>query len=178
MPSKHLLEAVPLVYVDTCVYLDLIIKNEAELHKDTGEPRWQSAKSVFDAVKDGRIRLASSAMVEAEVCCNGHTRRRQGSSTAVRDLVQSWFTNTKTRWTDIDRYLAREAAQIAAEYSDKSETNGKKFHGADAVHVAAAVRLEADFLMTHDGGFPIGQKVRQTEIIRPRQVWQSSLFDA
>lgn len=177
MASKRGGTVPPLVYIDSCVYLDLIIKNDKEFHAVTGEPRWQSAKVVFDAVATGKVRLAASALTEAEVCCNGDTRRRQASSDKVRDLMRFWFLNADTRWTDIDRFLARDAAAIAAEFHDKSADRKKRFRSADALHMAAAVRLGCQFLMTHDGGFPIGNKVRDTQIIRPEPVWDPDLFE-
>ena len=165
--------APPRVYVDSCVYLDLIIRNEGELHADTNEPRWRSAKQLFDAVNQDRVRLAASALVEAEVCCNGRSRHQ---NERVRALLAGWFTALDTDWTDVDRPLARRAAQLGDDHSDKREP-GKHFGSADAVHLAAAIRLRCDYLVTHDGGFPIGHKIEGVAVIRPRQVWEGTLFD-
>jgi len=49
------------IYLDTCVYLDLLTRNKTA-HKDTGEPRWQVAKALFDAVNDDRVVLAASSL--------------------------------------------------------------------------------------------------------------------
>ncbi len=37
-------------------------------------------------------------------------------------------------------------------------------------------RLGADFFMTHDGGFPLGQRVDGMLVTRPDVVWQESLL--
>ena len=47
---------------------------------------------------------------------------------------------------------------------------------ADTLHLAAAVRLNADYFMTHDKGFPIGHNVEGVQVIRPGVVWQESLL--
>lgn len=170
MPS--LLTPIPLVYIDSCVYLDLISKNASEMHVETAEPRWKSAKKVFDAVNQDRVRLAASALIEAEVCCNGESRKE---SERVRKLVRGWFTAKSTVWTDVDRFLARDAADLSKTYGPNP--NGKKFKSADATHMAAAIRLECEYLMTNDEGFPIGKEIGGVKIIRPAIVWQEDLLD-
>lgn len=54
----------------------------------------------------------------------------------------------------------------------------KKMGAADALHLAAAVRLGCDFLMTHDGGFPHGHAVHGVQVIRPQIVWQETLWSS
>lgn len=160
----------PLVYVDSCVYLDLVMRNR-DPHADTGEERWRSAKVVFDAVNSDEIVLASSALVEAEVCCNGDAR---SGKQRVRDLLTGWFTAPSTAWVEIDRYLAREAVRLTDIWQGRGE---KRLGSADALHLAAALRLGADFFMTHDRGFPLGQRVDGMNVMRPDVVWQESLWN-
>jgi predicted nucleic acid-binding protein len=131
------------------------------------------AKTLFAALESKQIRLASSALIEAEVCCNGNSRN---GTDRVRNLLRTWFTDPLTIWTDIDRFLARDAAQIIDKVSGLSEPS-KKMRSADALHLAAAARLGCDYLMTHDGGFPIGHKVGSTIVCRPAVVWQETIFD-
>ncbi len=169
MPSGKAVQ--PLVYVDSCVYLDLVTKNSDE-HADTGEERWRSAKAVFDAVNENDLRLASSSLVEAEVCCNGEARR---DKERIRILLSGWFTARSTEWVEIDRYLAREAVRLTNVWQGQGE-NGKRMSAADALHLAAALRLGADFFMTHDGGFPNGQRLDGMLVTRPDVVWQESLL--
>lgn len=161
------------IYVDTCVYIDLLVKNE-EPHVETGEPRWMSAKALFDAVNDDRVVLAASALIEAEVECVGAIRDGTGP---VLDQVSGWFTAESTQWTDVDRFLAREAVRLARAWNLKRANKTKKLGGADAIHLAAAVRLDCDYLMTHDGGFPLGHDVEGVKVQRPENVWPQHLLD-
>ena len=169
MPSKNTVQ--PLVYVDSCVYLDLVTRNN-DLHTDTGEERWRSAKTVFDAINENEVRLGSSSLVEAEVCCNGKARK---DSQRIANLLSGWFTARSTEWVEIDRYLAREAVRLTNTWQGKGEGD-KRLSAADVLHLAAAVRLGADFFMTHDGGFPIGHRVDGMLVTRPDIVWQESLL--
>ena len=161
----------PLVYVDACVYLDLITRN-SQADKETVNQRWHIAKKVFDAVDGDQVRLASSSLIEAEVCCNGSAR---GESERIRDLVRGWFTARSTVWTEVDRHLAREAVRIMNEHRKKA-AGEKKMSAADALHLAAAARLQCDYFMTQDEGFPIGHKIEGLQVIRPQVVWPEQLF--
>lgn len=165
--------SVPRIYVDTCVYLDLVT-HEMTPHADTGEPRWKSAKALFDAVNDDRVVLAASALIEAEVQCVPAVR--SGTQEAM-DQIRGWFTAEATQWTDVDRFLAREAARLASQWHDKRADPGKRLGGADATHLAAAVRLDCDYLMTTDGGFPIGHEVEGVIVQSPAVVWPEHLLD-
>lgn len=167
MPSGKAVQ--PLVYVDSCVFLDLVMKSR-DRHADTGKERWRSAKALFDAVNENDVRLASSSLVEAEVCCNGEARK---DKQRVRDLLSGWFTARSTEWVEIDRYLAREAVRLTNVWQGQGEGH---LSAADALHLAAALRLGADYFMTHDKGFPIGHRVDGMLVTRPKVVWQESLL--
>lgn len=164
--------APPLIYVDSCVYLDLIMRNSHDKHADTGEERWLSARAVFDAVNEDDVRLASSSLIEAEVCCNGEARK---DKQRIRDLLSGWFTARSTEWAEIDRFLAREAVRLVGIWQGKGQEK-KRLSAADALHLAAAIHLGADYFMTHDAGFPIGQRVEGVLVTRPDVVWQESLL--
>lgn len=161
------------IYVDTCIYLDLLTRNETA-HPDTGEPRWRSAKALFDAVNDDRVVLAASALIEAEVQCVAAVR--DGTQDISRQ-VAGWFLAEGTLWTDVDRFLAREAVRLARDWHPMRSDSRKRLGGADAIHLAAAVRLECDYLMTHDGGFPLGHEVVGVKVQRPHEVWPQHLLD-
>ncbi|BBY67568.1 type II toxin-antitoxin system VapC family toxin [Mycolicibacterium helvum] len=165
-------EPAPLVYLDTCIYIDLLARNEDE-HKETGRPRWESAKAVLDAVNADRVILAASALLEAEVNCISVVR---DGSESINEQVRGWFTAVSTQWTDIDRFLGRDAARLARQWQQFSAPN-KRLGGADATHLAAAVRLGCSYLMTHDEGFPIGQNVDGVQVMRPAEVWERDLLD-
>lgn len=162
----------PLVYVDSDVYLDLIQRNRAP-HPDTHEERWRAALGLFQAVDERRVRLAASALVHAEVACNGDSRR---DSNRIRGLLDSWWTDPETEWREVDRYIARQAARLVAEWHGASAP-GKKFRSADAVHLASAVDLGAKYLFTYDGGYPHGHTVEGVTVGRPEVVWPETLLD-
>lgn len=165
----------PLIYADTCIYIDLITRNE-DPHKDTSEPRWKIARRLFQAVDDGHVRLAASALIEAEVLCNGMTQERRDRSDRVAALLRSWFNSPETLWIDIDRFIAREAARLSEEYGHL-RVGKKRFAAADAMHLAAAVRAKCDYLMTHDNGYPSKQEIEGVTVQRPAVVWAETLFD-
>ncbi|WP_396136673.1 type II toxin-antitoxin system VapC family toxin [Arthrobacter sp. WCS2018Hpa-5b] len=160
--------------MDACVYLDLITRNESP-DPATGEPRWRAAVSVFEAAKNGQVRLAASPLLEAEVLCNGVAR---GDTDRVRNLLRGWFQAESTAWTEIDRFLAREAVRMVKEFGHLRFNSSKQLRSADALHLAAAVRLGCDYFFSHDGGFPLNQTVEDVQVRTPRVVWQESLFDA
>lgn len=163
----------PIIYVDTSVYCDLLVRN-GKLDKDTGVVRWKVAAPLFQAINTGRVILAASALIEAEVACLAPYRDNEPG---VHDKVRGWFTAKSTLWTDVDRFLARDAARLCTEWHEHRERDGAKLGGADATHLAAAVRLGADYLMTHDEGFPIGHVVRGVHVVRPAPVWVPTLDD-
>lgn len=107
----------------------------------------------------------ASALIEAEVCCNGESRREDDR---IRTLLRGWFSAPATAWTDVDRYLARQAVEVTNKYQGQGP--GKKMGSADALHLAAALRLGCDFFMTHDTGYPHGQTVQGVQVLRPQVV--------
>jgi predicted nucleic acid-binding protein len=165
----------PLVYPDTCVYIDLITRNRDQ-HKDTGEQRWVIAQKLFDAVDRGAVRLAASPLIEAEVLCNGKTHERKERSEHVAKRLHTWFTSPETLWVDIDRFIAREAARLSHQYGHLREGD-RTFSAADAIHLAAAIRADCDYLMTHDTGYP-KQIIEGVRVQRPAVVWAETLFDS
>ena len=158
----------PFIYVDSCVYVDLLIERQTP-HADTGKPRAVSAAQLFTAISSGQVRLAGSALIEAEVGCNGET----GDDAAdVRAKIDGWLSARSTELAEIDRHLARRAVDLLAEWRPKCE---KRMGSGDALHLAAAVELGCDYLFTHDTGFPIGHSVEGTQVQRPSEVWPTYL---
>lgn len=163
---------VPLVYIDSSVYVDLLAKNK-EKHPETGEPRWRSAAALFAAVDREQVRLAASSLVEAEVLTKPVFRLKD---VRVQDQVRQRFRAATVVWSDIDRFLAQDAESLAAEYYGKVQKQGG-MGAADALHLAAAVRLGCDYLLTQDSGFPIGDTVQRVKVRYTEVVWQESLDD-
>ena len=165
-------EEPPLVFIDSTVWIDLIDREKTS-HPETGLPRWRSAEELFIALDDHRVRLAASSLIEAEIACNGKVR--QSAQAVAR--VRAWFDAPSTTWTDIDRFLVRDAVELTESCAEDRYDKTKKFAGNDPLHLAAAIRLGCDFLITQDQGFPIGRKVGGVQVIFPTQVWAPSLFD-
>ncbi|MEU0492109.1 PIN domain-containing protein [Nocardiopsis sp. NPDC006139] len=166
---------VPLIFVDADVYMDVITRSEKP-HPETRDPRWKMGLELFKAIHEGKARLAVSSLLEAEVLTNGKTRERRQRSAVVEDHLSRWFGDASVEWTDIDRYLVRQATRIAEELDGISRTQGQQCSAADRLHLAAAVRLGCGFLMTYDQGYPIGRKVRGISIMYPGVVWPEDLF--
>lgn len=167
---------VPLIFVDADVYLDVITRNEKP-HPETQDPRWQVGRKLFQAIHEGKARLAVSSLLEAEVLTNGKTRERRQRSTTVEEHLHRWFNDASVEWTDIDRFLVRKATKIAESLDGTSYTQGQQCSAADRLHLAAAARLGCGFLMTYDQGYPIGQKVQGVSVKFPGAVWPEGLFD-
>jgi predicted nucleic acid-binding protein len=166
-------EPPPVIYVDTCVFVDLLTQEETP-HPVTGEPRWKSAKALLEAVSDGRVVLGTSSLVDAEV---GHFAALRDCGQPFLDQVRGWLDAPppRTHYADVDRLVARDASRLHKAWKPYAAP-GKKMNAADAVHLAAAVRLGCDHLMTHDEGFPLGQTVDGVKVGRTEMVWHPTLF--
>ncbi|OBB33067.1 hypothetical protein A5792_11605 [Mycolicibacterium peregrinum] len=166
--------ASPVIYVDTCVFLD-VLTEEKTPHPETAEPRWKSAKALLDAVGDGRVVLATSSLVDAEV---GSFATLRDDGPGFLDKVRAWFDAPPpgTRYTEVDRVIARDAERLQRAWRQYAAP-GKKMNGADAVHLAASVRLKCDYLMTGDGGFPVGQTIDGVKVRYAEVVWPQTIFD-
>lgn len=172
--AKAKSELPPVIYVDTCVYID-VLTQEPTLHPETEEPRWKSAKALLDAVNDGRVVLATSSLVDAEV--GSFATLRDDGDTFLKK-VRGWFDAPPpgTRYVEIDRMIARDAERLQKAWRPHAAP-GKKMNGADAVHLAASVRLKCDYLMTGDGGFPVGHTVDGVKVRYAESVWPQTIFD-
>jgi hypothetical protein len=172
----------PLIYVDTCVYLDFLYKRKS-LHQGTHEERWVSAKALFEAIVDGRAKLGTSSLIEVELG-TAHDQISSDlwaeSDATIRLLLQG----PDTKYTEVDRFLAQDAKRLARELNQRILTSSgnttagqpKQLRALDAVHVAAAVGMNCDYLMTQDGHFPLGEVVEGVKVMRPDVVWEDVLF--
>jgi len=162
----------PLVYIDSSVYIDLLAKNQ-EQHPITGEPRWRSAAALFGAVDREQVRLAASALVEAEILTKPVFRLKDAR---VQDQVRKRFRAATVVWSDVDRFLVQDAEALAAEYYGKVQKQSG-MGAADVLHLAAAVRLGCEHLLTQDSGFPVGDTVQRVKVRYTEIVWHESLDD-
>lgn len=72
--------------------------------------------------------------------------------------------------------LARDAARLARRWYPSRVDKSKKLGGPDALHLAVVVGLGCNYLMTYDGGFPIGQEVEGVTVLRPYRSLAFSIF--
>ena len=126
-----------------------------------GRGRALPASSMFSATAETAIGAVASP--DRVICCNGEART---GAARIQKLLDGWFTASSTVWVEIDRDLAREAVRLIELWQGQGMP-GKKMSAADALHLAAAVRLEADCLTTHDAGSPHGHVVERVRVMRP-----------
>ncbi|MEI7055764.1 PIN domain-containing protein [Nocardioides sp. CCNWLW239] len=169
---KYKPEEPPLIYADSDVYLDLITKNK-QPHLGTGEQRGRAAYELFRAVDEGRVKLAASSLVQAEVGANGESQKQ---TERIRMLLERWWTSPETIWREVDRHIARKAIELSIEWRGRG-IGDSKMSAADATHLAVAVDLGCDFFFTYDHGFPHNQSVNGVQVMRPEVVWPQTLLD-
>jgi predicted nucleic acid-binding protein len=109
------------------------------------DPAWLvHSRWLLTEGQEGRLTIVTSPIVVAEVMGNGGVR---GAHVPVRDrservrAVHGYFRDNDLEWVEIDRVLGFSAADICVDHQLK---------GADALHVAAAVRARVDRVVSWD----------------------------
>lgn len=145
-----------------------VIKRDGDLID--GRPRWHLARSLFRAAERSDVMIIASNLIQAEVTGHGDVRNANPSSRTA-DLVHDWFRADWIEWCDLDRVIARKVAALSRDF---------RLRGADAVHLASAIRLNADYLMSNDKGFSHAQNksVEGVQIVTPKILWQETLDDS
>lgn len=163
MPSKKGVR----IYADSCMYLSVIKRDEDLIG---GRPRWHLARSLFRAAERGEVLIVASNLVQAEVTGHGDVRNATPDS-ATLALVRDWFLADWIEWCDLDRFIARKVADLSRNYH---------LRGADAVHLASAIRLNTSFLMSNDNGFQHArnQPIEGVTVVTPQILWQETLDDS
>lgn len=144
------------VYLDADVYLGLI-KGEAG--------RVEIARALLRGGQDGRFVVVASTLLYAEVCGHGDVRGARDQP-GVDQKITAFFEHGFLRWVEVDLVVAREARRLSRAH---------RLRGADAIHLASAIRASCDVLMTwNKNDFPIGQTVEGVDgcrscLDRPRQ---------
>ena len=112
--------------------------------------------------------VAASTLIYAEVC--GHWEvRAAGDPVAVDQKISAFFEHGFIRWVDVDLVIAREARRLSRAYH---------LRGADAIHLASAIRGSCDVLMTwNKNDFPIGQNIKGVDVREPFLFGQASFED-
>lgn len=141
---------------DACVFLE-VLQQRHEL--------WRESFKTLRAAARRDIRLVASRLLAVEV----GRFRGDASQPEVDQLVLQYLDGVGVRWVEVDLLISRDARALSWKLGIKS--------GADAVHLATAVRMRADFFMSRDGGFPYEQKLDATLITKPRVVWTPTLED-
>jgi predicted nucleic acid-binding protein len=143
------------VYLDTCPIIS-VIKQEPGL--------WKEGMKVLLAMDRGDIQIVASTLLLVELAgYNGEMKETQQDSMIERFLRQS-----KIHWVEVDISIAGEARKLAKQHL---------LRGADATHLATALRYDAEYFMSHDKRFPYGEKIGTTKVIHPRVVWNTTIDD-
>lgn len=146
------------IYLDAVVYLALI-KGEAG--------RLPIARSLLRGGEQKRFEVVASTLIYAEVCGHGDVRSAPDAE-AVDAKVSAFFELGFIQWVEVDLVLARQARRLSRELG---------LRGADAVHMASAIRASCDVLMTWDTGFPLGKTVDAVKVREPFVFGQLTLDD-
>lgn len=142
------------VYIDSPLIFN-VVKRERGL--------WADSLKVLLAGERGDIQLLSSTLLLAEVC-----GFRGDVEPAKRDDVLDRFLGEHVEWIEVDHFVIRGARKLA---------DTCRLRGLDATHLASAVRLNAQYLMTRDEKFPIGRAIHGVKVMRPEPVWNETLED-
>lgn len=144
----------PIVYVDSCVFFH-VIKQERGL--------WRSSLQVLLAAERGDISLVASTLVLAEVGgWHGDV-----SSDVQEKVIERYLLGDSVGWVEVDLFTVDAARGLARD---------NRLRGADAVHLASAIRAKASHLMTNDERL-LSAAAPGVEVCRPRVVWQATLED-
>ncbi|WP_251450154.1 PIN domain-containing protein [Microbacterium sp. Marseille-Q6648] len=145
----------PRVYADADVFLHVLLDQEhAEI-----------CGKLLAAAERGDVQLVASRLLLVEIAA--YKGDRPGREPAEK-LVERFLDTTGAQWVELDVVASREAVRLSWEH---------KLRGADAVHLATAIRRSADYFMSYDKAFPYGTTVDGTRVLRPEIVWQPTLED-
>lgn len=126
------------VFVDTCVILEVFLGPAS-----TNPERLEACQWVMRAASAGTIDVYVSPLVAAETI--GHHEIRAPHDDRGRDQLAKalrYFESTAVHLVEIDRLMMLRAMDLCVELGLK---------GADAIHVACALRAECEVLYTYDG---------------------------
>ncbi len=104
-------------------------------------PRYYpAARTIFRQVKEGSLQAHASSLVFAEVLVHPY---RTGKPELAAATFATLHTYDNLEWVDLSPPTAREAARLRAIYGLRTP---------DAVHVATALSVKADWIITNDKG--------------------------
>jgi predicted nucleic acid-binding protein len=143
MPGRQYLRP----YLDTSVYLAAI----------NGEPgRLSIVRDILDAADRGIVRIVASTFVAAEVI---RPKGEREQVPAEKELViNEVLDGRRIDWVELDLPLAVESRRLARLHNLKP---------ADAVHLASAVRAQADILLRWNHRFRVDDGITEIEVCDP-----------
>ena len=146
-------------YLESSVFIALI-KGEVVDSVDRGE----IAQHIMDDASTGRWPVFSSTFTLAEVIKD---RRRPMLTPDEEKRISDFFKHDYIKLVTLDREVAELARKFARVYN---------LRPADAVHLASAVKVKAEELLTWDSGnFPINQTVEGVAIKLPYWFGQTTM---
>lgn len=131
----------PLCYLDACAIMFLV---------DSGDypDRTRIMVDVFDAAENGRLRLATSMLSEAEVAFADYEKRHAQLDPQVEAKIEKlWHPASPIRLVEVHETIIREARSLLRDAASRGLSMGGS---SDMVHLATALREGADYLMTYD----------------------------
>lgn len=117
-------------YLDANVYITAITGPGVE-----DPSRVDTAAKILKSAEDGRLQIIASTLIIAEVV------RDKPTTSGGPGVFDQFILHRFMSWVEMDFNLARKARSLAQTYG---------FKGADAVHVASAIRGGADTFLTWD----------------------------
>lgn len=143
-------KALPVVYLDSCVYLEAITMQTPA--------RGEIALSLLEAVELGDIRVVASEVIRVEV---------RGKDPEANRLTTDMLKHAGFEWVPVSRPIAELARQLGTQFS--------KLQAADAIHVATAQLRGAGQLMTWDQELLKLNIQAGVPVIEPHQLGQGRL---
>lgn len=157
-----------MIYVDSSILLDVI----------TGSHYFKARRAarVLGAIAAGRARGIASWLVLAEVVSAPGAAVPENIREHVERILEH---SDLLEWSELERLTACEARNLGRRFPGLS--------GADAVHLATALRRGADYLFTsddklirklHGRGDTSPVQVGQLTVQQPALVWDADMFES
>ncbi|MFF5238529.1 type II toxin-antitoxin system VapC family toxin [Streptomyces microflavus] len=145
--------------MDACIFVN-VIRREAKL--------WPESLKILLAAERGDIRLVASTLLLVEL--SGQKRSDDATFRAKRDgVIEQFLDSLNVEWVEVDQITVRETRKISESH---------RLLGADAAHLATAVRRNADYFISRDKHFPYGQTVgSRTKVVQPTLLWNPTTDD-
>lgn len=145
-------------YLETSVFIALI-KGEVIDGIDRGE----IAQHILDDAGTGRWPIFTSTFTIVEVF---KKRNRPALTIEEEQTIDAFFKHEYIKLVTLDRYVAEQGRRLARAYN---------LRPADAIHLASAIRIKADQLLTWDDDFPKNTTIEGVLIREPFWLGQPEL---